>query len=338
MNAPHPIAEWRDVDAAMFRERIMPAYAPAVLRGVAGDWPIIRAAQESVRAACFYLAGFDHGAEVEAFVGPPEIEGRFFYSPDMRGFNFERRKAPLGEVLRYIEQLPQMERPPAVYVGAAALPDCLPGLADQNRLALLDGLQAVPRLWIGNESVVSTHFDQSDNIAVVVAGRRRVTLFPPAQLPNLYVGPLDHTMAGQPASMVSLRNPDFETWPRFREALAAALVAELEPGDALYIPALWWHNIEALSPFNILVNHWWDDAPAGAAAPFEAMVHALLALGDQPPERRRAWRAMFDHYAFRENGDPAVHLAPEHRGILGTPTPQLRDRIRQFLLRGLSRR
>jgi hypothetical protein len=47
---------------------------------------------------------------------------------------------------------------------------------------------------------------------------------------------------------------------------------------------------------------------------------------------------MFDHYGFREHGDPAQHLAPEHRGILGAPTPQLRDRIRQFLLRGLSRR
>lgn len=335
---PETIAEWRGVDAASFRDEIVAGYRPAVLRGVADAWPLVRAGRESIQVACAYLAGFDRGAEVEAFVGPPEIEGRFFYAADMRGFNFERRRAPFGEILRYLERLPELERPPAVYVGAAALPDCLPGFAEQNRLALLDGAGAVPRLWIGNESVVSTHFDQSDNLAIVAAGHRRVTLFPPEQLPNLYVGPLDHTMAGQPASMVSLRDPDFETYPRFREALAAAQVVELEPGDALYIPALWWHNIEALSPFNILVNHWWDDAPAGAAAPFEAMVHAILALGDQPPSRRRAWRAMFDHYGFRENGDPATHLAPEHRGILGAPTPQLRDRIRQFLLRGLSRR
>jgi hypothetical protein len=337
MTAPEPVAEWRDVDAAVFRGEIVPRYAPAVLRGVAEGWPAVRAGRDSARAACAYLAGFDRGAEVEAFIGPPEIKGRFFYADNMRGFNFERRKGRFGDVLRYIERLPEMEKPPAAYIGAAALPDCLPGFVEQNRLALLDGAGAVPRIWIGNESVVSTHFDQSDNIAVVVAGRRRITLFPPEQLPNLYVGPLDHTMAGQPASMVSLREPDFERYPRFREALAAARVVELEPGDALYIPALWWHNIEALSPFNILVNHWWDDAPAGAAAPFEAMVHALLALGELPPERRAAWRTMFDHYGFREHGDPAAHLPAEHRGILGAPTPQLRDRIRQFLLRGLSR-
>ena len=119
--------------------------------------------------------------------------------------------------------------------------------------------------------------------------------------------------------------------------LAAARCAELEPGDAIFIPALWWHNIEALSPFNILINYWWDDAPADAASPFEAMVHAILALADQPPQRRDAWRGMFDHYVFRRNGDPVAHLAPEHRGILAAPTPPLRQRIRQFLLRGLGR-
>lgn len=338
MTVASPVAERRDVDAASFRGEIVPGYRPVVLRGVAAAWPVVQAGRESAQAACAYLAGFDRGAEVEAFVGPPDIGGRFFYTDDMRGFNFERRRARFGEVLRYVAQLPAMESPPAVYVGAAALPDCLPGFAAANPLPLLDGSNAVPRLWLGNESVVSTHFDQSDNVAVVAAGRRRVTLFPPDQLPNLYVGPLDHNMAGQPASMVDLRKPDFDRYPRFREALAAARTVELEPGDGLYIPALWWHNIEALSPFNLLVNYWWDDAPPGAAAPFEAMVHALLALGDLPPGRREAWRTMFDHYGFRANGDPAAHLEPEQRGILGTPTPQLRDRIRQFLLRGLGRR
>ena len=199
---PNPIAEWRDVDAAMFRGEIVPRYEPAALRGIADAWPAVRAARESAQVACAYLAGFDRGAEVEAFVGPPEIGGRFFYAPDMRGFNFERRKGRLADVLRTIERLPEMENPPAIYVGAAAVPDCLPGFAAQNALPLLEGSNAVPRIWIGNESVVSTHFDQSDNIAVVAAGRRRITLFPPDQLPNLYIGPLDHNMAGQPASMV----------------------------------------------------------------------------------------------------------------------------------------
>jgi hypothetical protein len=336
--SPAPIRDYRDVTPARFRAEIAPRYEPAVLRGQVETWPAVAASRRSTRDLADYLAGFDCGALVEAFVGPASIKGRYFYADDMRGFNFERRRGPFGEVVRHIASLAGSEASPSVYVGAAPLPDCAPGLADANPMPLLDGTDAVPRIWLGTASMVTTHFDQSDNIACVVAGRRRFTLFPPDQVANLYVGPLDHNMAGQPASMVDLRNPDFERFPLFSEALAAASTAELEPGDAIYIPTLWWHNIEALSPFNMLVNYWWDDAPAGAGAPFEAMVHGLLAIAELPPERRAAWAGMFDQYVFRPDGDPAAHLPPEHRGILGAPTPELRERIRHFLLRGLTRR
>lgn len=331
------IAEWHDVTPASFAREIAPRGRPAVLRGLVGDWPAVAASRGPAAAARAYLAGFDRGAPVEAFVGPPRIAGRYFYAPDMRGFNFERRTGALGEVLRFLANVEGRRDAPAVYVGSAPIPEQMPGFAEANRLTLLEGKAAIPRLWFGNESVVSPHFDLSDNIACVVAGRRRFTLFPPDQLANLYVGPLDHTMAGQPASMVDLAAPDFDRFPRFRDALAAASVAELAPGDAIYIPAMWWHQVEALAPFNVLVNYWWDDAPPDAGSPFEAMVHAIFAIADLPPERRRIWRGMFDHYVFREAGDPVPHLAPEHRGILGPSTPALRARIRQFLLRALSR-
>ena len=336
--APRAMDEREGVDLAAFRGEIVPSYRPTVLRGLVRHWPLVAASLRSDDEAAAYLAGFDRGASVEGFVGAPEIGGRFFYRSDMQGFNFERRRGPFGDVLRDILALSRQDSAPAVYIGSAPIPDVLPGLAARNPMPLLEGISAVPRIWIGNRSVVSTHFDLSDNIACVVAGRRRFTLFPPEQLTNLYVGPLDHTMAGQPASMVELNAPDFELYPRFREALAAAFTAELEPGDAIYIPTLWWHQIEALSPFNILVNHWWEDAPSDRGSMFEAMIHAIFAAGTVPPERLEAWRLWFDHYVFRRHGDPAAHLAPEHRGVLGESTPPLRQRFRQFLLRTLGGR
>jgi hypothetical protein len=338
MNAsPGKIEECGGIDAAAFRAELIPAYRPVVLRGLVRAWPAVEAALRSDGEAASYVASFDRGAEVDAFVGAPEIGGRFFYREDM-GFNFERRRGPLREILRDMLSIAAQPGGPAVYVGSAPIPEVLPGFEARNRLELVDPVKAVPRIWIGNRSTVSTHFDLSDNIACVVAGRRRFTLFPPDQLPNLYVGPLDHTMAGQPASMVDLNDPDFQRFPRFREALAAAVVAELEPGDAIYIPTLWWHQIEALSPFNILVNHWWEDAPPDRGSMFEAMVHAIFAAGTMPPERLETWRLWFDHYVFRANGDPAAHLAPPHRGILGASNPPLRQRLRQFLLRTLGGR
>ncbi|RYE03682.1 MAG: cupin-like domain-containing protein [Sphingomonadales bacterium] len=324
------------VTAERFRDEIVPGYSPVVLRGVARDWPLVQAAGRSDQAVLEYLLSFDRGAMVEAFVGPPAINGRFFYTPDMRGFNFERRKGPLADLLRYVLALAGREDAPSVYAGALETPGALPGLAEANPMPLVDGLGADPRIWVGNASTVSSHFDASDNIAVVAAGRRRFTLFPPDQIHNLYVGPLDYNMAGQPASMVELNNPDFERFPRFREALDHALVAELEPGDAIYIPALWWHQVDALSPFNVLMNYWWADSP-DMAARFDAMVHAVLTVSHLPGNRRDAWRAMFDTFVFKRHGEPAEHLAPEHRSVLGPPTPRLRDYIRGYLMRGLGR-
>ena len=331
-----PIDERQGLSREEFLRNIVPGYAPVVLRGIAQDWPLVQASVRSDHAAAEYLLGFDRGAAAEAFVGPASIKGRFFYSEDTRGFNFERRKGALADLLRYTLAIAGRADAPSIYAGALEAPAALPGLAEANPMPLVEGLGADPRIWIGNASTVSTHFDASDNVAVVAAGRRRFTLFPPDQVHNLYVGPLDHTMAGQPASMVELNAPDFDRYPRFREALDHALVAELEPGDAIYIPALWWHQVDALSPFNVLINYWWADSP-DMAARFDAMMYAVLAVSHLPDNRRDAWAAMFDTFVFKRHGEPAAHLAPEHRSVLGEPTPRLRDYIRGYLMRGLGR-
>ncbi len=204
-----PIREVRDLSPATFRNELVERYEPVVIRGAAAGWPLV-AAGSSPGSASAYLRQFDRGSTAEAFVGQPEIRGRYFYTPDMRGFNFERRKGPLAALLATLEQVHDSDAPPSIYAGALDADATLPGLSVANPMPLVEGLDATPRLWIGNASIVSIHFDASDNVAVVAGGRRRFTLFPPDQVPNLYVGPLDHNMAGQPASMVELNDPDFD--------------------------------------------------------------------------------------------------------------------------------
>ena len=58
--------------------------------------------------------------------------------------------------------------------------------------------------------------------------------------------------------MVHVSAPDFDRFPRFAAALDAAEEAELSPGDAIFIPKHWFHHVEALDLFNVLVNYWWD--------------------------------------------------------------------------------
>jgi oxalate decarboxylase/phosphoglucose isomerase-like protein (cupin superfamily) len=52
-------------------------------------------------------------------------------------------------------------------------------------------------------------------------------------------------------------------FPRFQQALEAASVAGMEPGDAIFVPSMWWHHVESLASFNILVNYWWTPTAAG---------------------------------------------------------------------------
>jgi hypothetical protein len=327
---PKPIREYQRVDRALLDGEIRPALQPAVLRGAACDWPAVRAARESDEALVQYVKRFSKGRRVAAIVGEPEIDGRFFYSEDLRGFNFQRGQSPLDPFLDRLLRDRDHPSPMAMAVQSEIIPDVLAGFEAENRLDLVRP-DVPPRAWIGNRIRVSPHFDHNENIGVVVAGRRRFTLFPPEQMFNLYVGPLELTPAGTPVSMVDPIQPDLVRFPRFADAMETAVTAMLEPGDAIYIPYHWWHGVESLNRFNFLVNYWWSDARTDLGRPYDVLMHAFFALKHLPPDQRAVWRTMFDHYVFEVNGDPAEHL-PEHaKGVLGELTPELLTRMRATL-------
>jgi hypothetical protein len=315
----------------VFLQDIVLPCRPIVLRGLVRDWPMVRSGTPAAFGA--YLARFDAGGEMEAFFGAPQIAGKYYYADGLQGFNFERRRMRLADALQAI-----LANPPGaqtVYLGSLPVNDYLPGLMAQNPMALLPSSVA-PRIWLGNASNVSSHYDTVDNLACVAAGARRFSLYSPELIDSLYVGPIDNTMAGQPVSLAASSPPDDAKFPRFAAVREQALTAELSPGDALYLPKLWWHQVEATAPFNALVNYWWDAFAAGPDAPYTAMLLAMIAIAERPAPERRAWQALFDHYVFRGNGHPLSHLPPEHHGLLGPLADnygKLRARI-MHLLRG----
>lgn len=320
-------------DPATFQRDVESRYEPAVLRQLAGAWPAVGAARRSAAAVADYLARQDNGTTVKTFVGEPGIGGRFFYGPGLDGFNFTVAETGFSALLNALLQPAGAER--SIYMGSIPTRAIVPQFAFENPMRIAEDRGGEPRIWVGNSSRVAPHFDESDNIAVVVSGRRRFILFPPEQLANLYLGPLETTVAGQPISMVDLDRVDFERFPKFREALRHALVADLEPGDAIYIPALWWHAVQATGALNVLVNYWWSDAPPDAGSPMHALGHGLLTISHLPEAKRMAWRNLFDHYVFRVNGEPAAHIPVAARGIVGRSTPDVRRMLRQFLIRAL---
>lgn len=332
-----PIAEFAPMDRERFEREIVPRGEPAVFRGMVADWPVVRAAKDGVEPLAQMLRYSANDELFQAWFAAPEIEGHFNYNSDFSGFNFERKLATLDQMLDLLLRQRGQKNPHPMYAGGIPIRKHLPGLIPNIPVTMLDmARDTLISLWIGNRTHTRTHWDQSQNLACVVAGRRRFTLFPPEQLKNLYVGPLDFTLAGQPISLVDIDAPDLETYPRFTEALRNAQRAELGRGDALYIPAMWWHDVLSLEDFGSLINFWWRDAEPPLLTPLNALYHAVITVRDLPPNELAAWRNMFNHYIFGDDGDPVEHLPENARGFLGKRTPELVARVKDLLIKALS--
>lgn len=317
-------------------QRLTEVSKPFVVRGLAAHWPLVKAAEQGSVVARDYLRQHQKPRPFSANIGAGGDDERLTYDSDGVAMAFRMEQGPLD---RFLDAMATKEGDPSVptiYLSSTDMRGYFDGLAQANTLPL-GKRQPLESIWIGTRTCVPAHNDVPHNLAVCAAGRRRFTLFPPEQFANLYLGPLDNTPAGRAVGMPDLRAPDFVRYPRLRDALATAQIAELEPGDAVFIPSLWWHHVEGLAPFNILVNYWWRDEPAYLGHPEDALLHAILALRELPVEQRTQWRALFDHYVFAPDANAHDYIPAAARGILAPLTPETAGRLRARLLRGLSR-
>lgn len=319
-------------------EALVDAGEPVVLRGIARDWGLVQAGLRGPHEAMAYLRRFDAGSPVPYSYGDASIEGRPFYNADFTALNVEVRRGGLTEVLDAIADHLDSPSPPTYYVASLPVARALPGFAEHNTAGLAgQGIDAPASIWIGNRVTASCHYDTPENLAYCAVGRRRFTLFPPEQIDNLYPGPLEPTPGGQVVSVVDFERPDFDLHPRFADALASAQTAELEPGDALFIPSLWWHHVRSLEPFNVLVNYWWRRSASVLASPLPALQHAMWALRDLPPREKEAWAAIFDYYVFGPAERAGQHLPEAARGELAPFDTIQARRMRARLLALLNR-
>lgn len=297
---------------------------PVLLKGFVAHWPMVQQClSQGASAVLDDLIARYNGQPVLAFQSAKPA-ARFFYDDSGTQYNFKKLKSDLAEVLQDL----QRGREDTLYVGSTATDRCLDGFNEQHHLPMGER-QPVQSLWIGNRSTVPAHFDVPSNIACCAMGKRRFTLFPPEQIANLYIHQMDLTPAGQTVSAVDVAQPDYQRFPRYREAEQHALVAELEHGDALFVPSMWWHNVEALDEINALVNFWWREEPAYMGPPAAVLNHALMSLRHLPKAQRDAWRAHFEYYVF---GDADLSHIPEAAlGKLGELDERIARQIRAEL-------
>ncbi len=314
---------------------------PVILKGLASDWPLVREGLKSADAAMDYLQQFDSGKPIVRFAGAPEIKGRFLYNAEMTGLNFVSERTSFDLFVDEVRATLSSVDAPSYYIGSTDIDVHFPGLGEHNCLPLNEEMfrdpPPLPSIWIGNRTTASAHYDISNNIACCAVGRRCFTLFPPDQIANLYPGPLEPTPGGQVVSMVNFNEPDFDRYPQFADAIAAAQVAELEPGDVLFYPALWWHHVEALDDFNVLINYWWNTSPSFIDSPQTTLLHAMLSLRDRPEHEKKAWQAMFDYYIFGDRAVPAKHLPHHIQGYLSELDTLSARRLRSTIMNKLNR-
>ncbi|MGQ8364418.1 cupin-like domain-containing protein [Glaciecola sp. 1036] len=316
-----------------YPKQLVDAAQPVVLKGFIRDWPLVKVAQESTDALKAYLLAAYNDNPVHLMQAPAECKGRLFYNQDLSGFNFTRSHQNLRDVFSAIKQSQTESNPPTRYVGSTMVDSIFPSLRKSNDIGFLPN--ALASIWMGNQSRIAAHHDAPDNFACNVAGQRRFTLFPPEQIENLYIGPIDFTPAGQAASLVDFHAPDFDKYPKFKQALVSAQCAVLSPGDAIYIPATWWHHVEALSDFNILVNYWWRQVDDHVGVPNDALIHAMLAIKSLPQAQREAWKAFFEHYVF--SPAPNKHIPEDKLGMLDEVSPLLARKMRALLINKINR-
>jgi hypothetical protein len=322
--------------AGAIAEQVLGSSEPLILKGLVKSWPLVKAGLHSDAEANAYLRHYYQGCPVTVSSLASEFKGRFFYNDDLSALNFSVSKARLDQVLDSILAYAQEPKPPSLYVGSTTLELCLPGLGAENNLNL-EHLNPLVSIWLSNRTRVAAHYDAPENIACVVLGKRRFTLFPPEQIANLYPGPLDFTPAGTSVSMVDFAQPDFARYPRFKQALEVAQVAEMEPGDAILIPSMWWHHVESLSPLNMLINYWWRPAPAYMGQAMTALNHALLSIRDLPAHEKMAWKHLFDYYIFGDANQAAAHLPEAARGCLSEMNDIQARKLRAAILNRLNR-
>ena len=319
---------------------------PVILKGLVNDWPLTQKEDKPLNALISQLKKHYNGRPVPTYFADAKIKGRLAYNESVNRLNFDIKQANINDTLDEIISGINNDNPPLRYIASSSIDLYFPGLRKENDISFendffktnpLDRLDPMVGIWIGNKTIAPCHYDAQNNIACCIAGKRKFTLFPPDQIENLYPGPLEPTPGGQVISMVDFNQPDFVKYPKFELALSQGEIAELEPGDALFIPSMWWHQVESKSNFNTLINYWWDTIPRINGQGMHALHHALLSLRDRPENEKEAWKNIFDYYIFGKSELAGEHLPEEARGVLGPIDDQHARQLRALLINKLNR-
>ncbi|XP_077996934.1 tRNA wybutosine-synthesizing protein 5-like [Glandiceps talaboti] len=282
-----------------FVQEIYPKRLPVVLRGLD-----IGACKE--KWTTDFLCQNGGSQEVKVHVSPtPEM--------DFINKNFAYRTLTFSELVKRASQVKQTDyfvHPDEKYYLRSLGNDTRKDIADVKKQfeTLADDIK-FPKFFTDDQFFSSvfriaspgtqlwTHYDVMDNALIQVSGHKRAVLFSPREATNLY-------LVGDKSQVLDIDNPDLDKYPNF--ANVTWYESMLQPGDVLFIPAMWFHNVISLE-FGIAVNVFWkhlaascydnkdlygNKDPTAASRAMQILDRALKTLDELPEEYR-------DFYARR---------------------------------------
>ncbi|KAG5954319.1 hypothetical protein E4U13_003380 [Claviceps humidiphila] len=277
---------------------------PFVIRGGASSWKATRQwnaayLKKALAAQCVNVAVTPHG-NADAPTFSPEHAVTVMSKP-------HEESQPFDEFLAYlIQQEKSADSPQATEVRyaqtqndnfrdeyACLLPDAQQDIAFA-RIALQKSLEAV-NLWIGNSrSVTATHKDNFENIFVQIVGRKHFVLLPPICHPcmnEVLLKPATYKRDNQGLSIQldegadlvpsAIWDPDDpQVNPTPLSKFAKPMRITLNPGDMLYLPAMWYHKVSQSSGpgeegFVAAINYWYDMDFSGPLYPAFSLIRTL---------------------------------------------------------------
>lgn len=327
-------------------DSVFESQEPIILKGLIKNWPLTQLGLTDKKLAIKQLIEHNTQKNAAVYFGHPGQGHRLGYNSDCSALNFEIKNAPLNQVLAELLQHYDDPNYPVRYIASNILQIHFPQIHEQNQLSFdypyfaqqpLQNNELLAGIWIGNKTLSPCHWDAQSNIACCVVGKRKFTLFAPDQVENLYPGPLDLTPGGQAITMVDFDQPDLQKYPKFAQAMEQGFTGEVEAGDAIYIPCMWWHQVESLDNFNVLINYWWNQHPKIRGQAMPALLHALLSIRDRPEAEKQAWKHLFDYYIFNDDQLAGEHLPDSAKGNLGAIDNIAARKLRALLLNKLNR-
>jgi hypothetical protein len=221
------------LDGAAFRARAMEGL-PFVVTGLVKRWPLCSLTPQALRERYGHVPV---RARVGDYVNTAFAPDRAMQDMSMREYlDLSATDNP---------DLPHRDLPP--YVGNLELRELN---AMCHWPAWFDKM-GPPRFWLGPaRTVTPLHCDYDDNIFAQVWGSKRIFLAPPHHDAFLYTREANPVLFGSPFDPEA---PDFDAFPLARQAAIVECV--VHPGEMLYVPAGWYHQVRALT-FSLSANRW----------------------------------------------------------------------------------